>query len=1633
MELKSNFGGKSSLDQDKSAIDKIQNEVKLIYFKVTQSLLKEEEQSIVLNLLAIIIQFFQATYIIFNRQTWKIWQTFEVTEWLNKIFGYSMLVPYFKMLSFPALVAMMYVCLGLVVFAFMLIFFLSYRLKSAFTWPIYILRILIQMFLSILYMPIMDLFFSLIACTTDENGDNVNQIFNDVTCWQGVHIVHGIVSILGIVIFYLFCITFAMIYYEPRYLPKEPHSKKSGRNLTIFLTYELVMIICYTFMVGRSYDYLFILIMLVGSFIVFWKMHIENPHNNVYIAKMWSMLVSVNMWSVILLCFAKFLEGQLFFGTIYAWLSGLPLMIIAVLKTEKLNYDLLLTNLNKVTDPQDVLNLTDHLIKLYNIQDADSQLMIDGFLEIHRATCAREDCYLKQKKLPNQRLAKPFFKDQNLQERDVDLLMVLGQIYFNQIKRFPNEISLRLRYSLFLLDLMKQRQQALNELIQTEQLCPSFDNEFIIFRYKQIVEYEMNAAQNENMGNLDVATELAFQNHMRSFQNKIERATLMHMDFWSQLQEDSPDLGKMNNIGAKINLAITQVEELWNKMQMMTQNLPKAMRLYGKFIIEVLQDKDYGEELLEKARRLQQQNSKNKNKQMISILSGEDLSQEPNPTTLVSTAAEKFAQIINLNLSCCNLFGYSKSEMINRKINIFMPNLYAKFHDSYVEHFLQTNDNKNINKERLIYIKLKSNYIAPCFLMLKIIQSLDDNLQLAAQFRLPKIFRPTCYIITDSEEVIDSISASCIPLLSIDQKVISHKKVSLLDIFPKFAENKSQYLTKLGGLLQFSAQQSQFSNSNITEEKEQDQITFMCYMSEVMNDTIDSLAGYVVRLEQQGQDQSVNQELLANNNALKSGSSLQFKFNPQRAMFSGEFVADTNSQRVDQTILWDQNDQSSMISSNQVDVLNTGNIRSQMKTDKSEEQNLNNKINYGEGIKILRLFENRIQDIDDKDEIMSDDEEIGKNSVFQNNQEQAIENDQQRNEQNNIFRSRKNLYQIINSNQTPKVITKLGWTANILALILVVLSFVDFFIIYAQYEDIYNTILLVRSQNQRNAELQTITTSVQNLLMLNLDVWQLKTDADKKAYETTWKTKLNNSITNVDNLNKELMLSNVGLSDSIVKQLSTDIVTMRSSDGNEQLYDLSEAIQQIISKSLIIREKNIANISMKDIDVKFVLYNSLNSLIYQLRLFSTMYANELRIKTQNNGETFLLILGVSAAAIGLGLIIMIIAMISVSKNQEEVLAMFLDLPDKTVKYLYNKSENFISNLQMGEDDEMMSEIDDGEKEEQEELNKTLKTKRKKKKFKNTNKDQRNFIFGIFFVLSVTQGYFVLNYILSNTFLTNLDQMIPEINATARAESFYRFVDIGERALFLDRNQTILNEDAYTIVKNNLNSLYTLDSSMHQEHSLNVEITNQIYLDAFKEMFMSQPCTIMATVMNEVIEQDCQTFADGAIFQGMAVGVARYFENLRYIMTIYDQFWNNSKANFTQLARGFATFKNITKNQDNTTNLVLNLNNFNHTKEARQMQDNYHRGTFRYLIKKMIEGIYQDMESSRTQLLAFFIVFEVLLFVIYFILWLPLVVKMTKDIWRTRAMIMMIPLRVIQNIRSIKAYIKDNIQINDIDV
>jgi len=48
---------------------------------------------------------------------------------------------------------------------------------------------------------------------------------------------------------------------------------------------------------------------------------------------------------------------------------------------------------------------------------------------------------------------------------------------------------------------------------------------------------------------------------------------------------------------------------------------------------------------------------------------------------------------------------------------------------------------------------------------------------------------------------------------------------------------------------------------------------------------------------------------------------------------------------------------------------------------------------------------------------------------------------------------------------------------------------------------------------------------------------------------------------------------------------------------------------------------------------------------------------------------------------------------------------------------------------------------------------------------------------------------------------------------------------------------------------------------------------------------------------------------------------------------------------------------------------------------------------------------------------------VIIFVVYFILWLPTISVISNSVWKTRMMLTMIPLNIIAHIKSVKRFVK----------
>ena len=73
--------------------------------------------------------------------------------------------------------------------------------------------------------------------------------------------------------------------------------------------------------------------------------------------------------------------------------------------------------------------------------------------------------------------------------------------------------------------------------------------------------------------------------------------------------------------------------------------------------------------------------------------------------------------------------------------------------------------------------------------------------------------------------------------------------------------------------------------------------------------------------------------------------------------------------------------------------------------------------------------------------------------------------------------------------------------------------------------------------------------------------------------------------------------------------------------------------------------------------------------------------------------------------------------------------------------------------------------------------------------------------------------------------------------------------------------------------------------------------------------MLNPCQLIQQNIDPRVST-CKTFADGSVYQGMAVALTRYFENLRYLFTLYVkyslnpdmEFENKDQINFIEISK-----------------------------------------------------------------------------------------------------------------------------------
>ena len=108
------------------------------------------------------------------------------------------------------------------------VFYVSYsftKKKFAFVWPLHALRSICGLFVTILFLPLLDYFVSVLGCINNGEGVLVHSFFTEIRCWTGIHILHAVLSIIVSTIFVLVSLVVSITYFECRSTSNDPTAR----------------------------------------------------------------------------------------------------------------------------------------------------------------------------------------------------------------------------------------------------------------------------------------------------------------------------------------------------------------------------------------------------------------------------------------------------------------------------------------------------------------------------------------------------------------------------------------------------------------------------------------------------------------------------------------------------------------------------------------------------------------------------------------------------------------------------------------------------------------------------------------------------------------------------------------------------------------------------------------------------------------------------------------------------------------------------------------------------------------------------------------------------------------------------------------------------------------------------------------------------------------------------------------------------------------------------------------------------------------------------------------------------------------------------------------------------------------
>ena len=215
-------------------------------------IIKETPTSLCWFYLYFLIMFLQILFLPFYPHYQFPWESQTLVQSITDFLKLFHITFYFSdTSSSTAYFATVYSCMFFVFLIVLDIFYIRYANKRInFQWPLQVLRTSLTLITTILFFPLLELFFSVMHCDKGRH-----YLFTDHRCWTGIHLLHAAFALATAFLFIVLTFSVVLVFYERKNLVGQgnPLCKVTAKPDFYFLVYLTLQIFLVTFLGEPDY------------------------------------------------------------------------------------------------------------------------------------------------------------------------------------------------------------------------------------------------------------------------------------------------------------------------------------------------------------------------------------------------------------------------------------------------------------------------------------------------------------------------------------------------------------------------------------------------------------------------------------------------------------------------------------------------------------------------------------------------------------------------------------------------------------------------------------------------------------------------------------------------------------------------------------------------------------------------------------------------------------------------------------------------------------------------------------------------------------------------------------------------------------------------------------------------------------------------------------------------------------------------------------------------------------------------------------------------------------------------------------------------------------------------------------